>query len=129
MEGRGKVRMGWYPAAYVLFRRAVFVGVCEGVVLAGVVGRYGGEVCERVDDTFSAGRGDARGGCEDSKPTVTGVTNAAPAPSAAMPAESCCTGARAGADRGTLIVSGPIIVEHQVELTAQRDGMLDEGLF
>ena len=22
MEGRGKVRVGWYPAAYVLFRRA-----------------------------------------------------------------------------------------------------------
>ncbi|MGB9446236.1 MAG: hypothetical protein WBR26_14635, partial [Candidatus Acidiferrum sp.] len=58
-------------------------------------------------------------GCGDSKPMVTGVTNAAPAPvptpvKPALPVET---------DPG-LIVSGPIIVEHQVDVTAQRDGLL-----
>jgi membrane fusion protein (multidrug efflux system) len=60
-------------------------------------------------------------GCGDSKPMVTGVTNAAPGPAPtpvpikpAPPVE---------ADSG-LVVSGPIIVEHQVDVTAQRDGVL-----
>lgn len=62
--------------------------------------------------------------CSDEKPAATAVTNAAPLPVAvvksATPAET--------ADAG-LIVSGPIIVEHQVELTAQRDGVLEKILF
>jgi membrane fusion protein, multidrug efflux system len=60
-------------------------------------------------------------GCGDSKPVVTGVTNAAPAPTQtpnpakpAPPVEA----------ESTLVVSGPIIVEHQVDVTAQRDGVL-----
>ena len=67
------------------------------------------------------------GGCEDSKPTVTGITNAAPAPSAVMPAKVAPT-PEPVADTG-LIVSGPIIVEHQIELTAQRDGVLEKVFF
>jgi membrane fusion protein (multidrug efflux system) len=59
-------------------------------------------------------------GCGDSKPAAHAVTNAAstpsaPAPKTAPPMEAADTG---------LIVSGPIIVEHQVDITAQRDGVL-----
>lgn len=62
-------------------------------------------------------------GCGDNKPMVTGVTNAAPAPApiTAKPAPSV------EADAG-LVVSGPIIVEHQVDVTAQRDGVLQKVL-
>ncbi|HUN64452.1 MAG TPA: efflux RND transporter periplasmic adaptor subunit [Candidatus Sulfotelmatobacter sp.] len=63
--------------------------------------------------------------CGESKPMVTGVTNAASAPApaptpikAAPPVE---------ADPG-LVVTGPIIVEHQVDVTAQRDGVLQKIL-
>ncbi len=64
-------------------------------------------------------------GCGDSKPVAPAVTNAAPAstdiPSKiTLPAEA--------ADRA-LIVSGPIIVEHQVEMNAQRDGVLVKLFF
>jgi len=62
-------------------------------------------------------------GCGDSKPTAPAVTNAAstpPAPKAAVPLEAVDT---------ALIISGPIIVEHQVDITAQRDGMLAKIFF
>jgi RND family efflux transporter MFP subunit len=58
-------------------------------------------------------------GCGDTKPTAPAITNAAPAPApapkTALPLEAADT---------SLIVSGPIIVEHQVDVTAQRDGVL-----
>jgi RND family efflux transporter MFP subunit len=66
-------------------------------------------------------------GCEDSKPTVTGVTNAAPAP-APTPVVAKPETVKETANRG-LVVSGPIIVEHQVEITAQRDGVLEKVFF
>ena len=62
-------------------------------------------------------------GCGDTKTTAPAVTNAAstpPTPKAAVPVEAADTG---------LIVSGPIIVEHQVDITAQRDGVLAKILF
>jgi len=63
-------------------------------------------------------------GCDDTKTAAPGVTNAAAAPApaakAAPPVEA--------ADQG-LVVSGPIIVEHQVDLTAQRDGVLAKIFF
>ena len=63
-------------------------------------------------------------GCGDTKTAAPDVTNAAPspapAPKAAPPVEV--------ADPG-LVVSGPIIVEHQVDLTAQRDGVLAKIFF
>ena len=65
-------------------------------------------------------------GCGDGKTVVSGVTNAAPAPApitAAKPTPAADT-----PDKG-LIVSGPIIVEHQVDVTAQRDGVLAKILF
>jgi RND family efflux transporter MFP subunit len=58
-------------------------------------------------------------GCGDPRAAAPDVTNAAPvpapAPNASPPMEV--------ADPG-LVVSGPLIVEHQVDLTAQRDGVV-----
>jgi membrane fusion protein, multidrug efflux system len=65
-------------------------------------------------------------GCGDSKPTVAGVTNAAPAPTPIIAAKP--TPVADVPDTG-LIVSGPIIVEHQVDVTAQRDGVLAKIFF
>jgi membrane fusion protein (multidrug efflux system) len=62
-------------------------------------------------------------GCGDTKtiaPAVTNAASTAPAPKAAIPVEAADTG---------LIVSGPIIVEHQVDITAQRDGVLAKIFF
>jgi membrane fusion protein, multidrug efflux system len=64
-------------------------------------------------------------GCGDDKPSLSAAANAAPAPppvvaKPAPPAEP--------ADAG-LIVTGPIIVEHQVDITAQRDGVLEKVFF
>jgi membrane fusion protein, multidrug efflux system len=64
-------------------------------------------------------------GCGDSKPMVSGVTNAAPAP--ALAPTPVKPAPPVEADPG-LIISGPIIVEHQVDVTAQRDGVLEKIL-
>jgi len=63
-------------------------------------------------------------GCGDTKPIAPAVTNAAPAPTPAPKAVVAVDAADPG-----LIVSGPIIVEHQVDLTAQRDGVLQKVFF
>jgi membrane fusion protein (multidrug efflux system) len=65
------------------------------------------------------------GGCGGTKPTTPSVTNAkltptTPATKSAEPVEMAETG---------LVVSGPIIVEHQVDVTAQRDGVLAKIFF
>jgi RND family efflux transporter MFP subunit len=66
-------------------------------------------------------------GCGDTRPATPRVTNAAPAPTlhsapnpAPEPVEAVDT---------AIIVSGPIIVEHQVEMTAQRDGVVEKIFF
>jgi RND family efflux transporter MFP subunit len=66
-------------------------------------------------------------GCGDEKTSNGGVTNAAatPAPGQPKPAAPVVT---APAD-APLVVTGPIIVEHQVELTAQRDGVVKKIYF
>jgi RND family efflux transporter MFP subunit len=66
-------------------------------------------------------------GCGDSKSPVSGVTNAAPAP--APPPISAKPAPAVETPDQPLIVSGPIIVEHQVDVTAQRDGVLEKLLF
>ncbi len=63
--------------------------------------------------------------CGDSKPIVSAVTNAASAP---PPVPAKPLPLTEGADTG-LVVSGPIIVEHEVEVTAQRDGVLAKLYF
>jgi len=67
-------------------------------------------------------------GCGGDEKTSPSVTNAATAPAlapvpVAVPHPSTETG-EAG-----LVVSGPIIVEHQVEMTAQRDGIVEKIYF
>ncbi|MFI5092909.1 MAG: efflux RND transporter periplasmic adaptor subunit [Candidatus Acidiferrum sp.] len=57
-------------------------------------------------------------GCGDtsgSAPAVTNVAGAAPTSKVTQPAEAVDTG---------VVVSGPMIVEHQVDVMAQRDGVL-----
>jgi membrane fusion protein, multidrug efflux system len=61
-------------------------------------------------------------GCSDSKPDST-VTNAAPVPPPAVLAKPAPL--PEPVDTG-LVVSGPIIVEHQVEILAQREGVLEK---
>lgn len=63
-------------------------------------------------------------GCGDSAPTTPGVTNAAnslTANPAVAPAKLAASAEPADAFAA---VSGPIIVEHQVEMTAQHDGIV-----
>jgi RND family efflux transporter MFP subunit len=68
-------------------------------------------------------------GCGGEKPPVGGVTNAA-APPTEIPAQPK-QAARSASEAGNagLSVSGPIIVEHEVELAAQRDGILEKLYF
>lgn len=68
-------------------------------------------------------------GCGDEKAPGGAVTNAA-APPAAVPAQPkhAAPAANDGGNAG-FSVSGPIIVEHEVELTAQRDGILQKIYF
>ena len=63
-------------------------------------------------------------GCGDEKGPVSGVANAA-APVQPQPATPKAT----EPGNASLSVSGPIIVEHQVDLTAQRDGILEKIYF
>lgn len=65
-------------------------------------------------------------GCGDNKTAAPTVTNAAPVPA---PAPAVKTVPSMEAVDSGLVVSGPIIVEHQVELTAQRDGVLAKIYF
>ena len=64
-------------------------------------------------------------GCGNTKPVTPAVTNAAAAPA---PHSTIATAPAEAADTA-VTVSGPIIVEHQVEMTAQRDGLVQEIFF
>jgi len=65
-------------------------------------------------------------GCGDSKISAPDATNAAAVP---VPVPATRTAPLVEAADTGLIVSGPIIVEHQVDLTAQRDGVLAKIYF
>jgi membrane fusion protein (multidrug efflux system) len=67
-------------------------------------------------------------GCGDEKGPVSGVANAA-APAAAPVQPRPVTPKASEPGNTTLSVSGPIIVEHQVDLTAQRDGLVEKIYF
>src|SRR5215813_5300627 len=67
-------------------------------------------------------------GCGDEKSPVGAVTNAA-APVAAPAQPKPVVPAVSEPADASLTVSGPIIVEHQVELSAQRDGVLQKIYF
>ncbi len=57
-------------------------------------------------------------GCSDTKPSAPAVANAV------SPVSSAKTAQMPDATDAALIASGPLIVEHQVDITAQRDGVL-----
>jgi RND family efflux transporter MFP subunit len=59
-------------------------------------------------------------GCGPDKPAAEGATNAATAATSAATSDRAST---ASADP-EVVVTGPIIVEHEVDLTAQRDGVV-----
>lgn len=66
-------------------------------------------------------------GCGDSAPSSPAVTNAAPAATPhAAPAPSKAVTPAEPADADSTVVSGPIIVEHQVEITAQHEGVVQK---
>ena len=64
-------------------------------------------------------------GCRDSKSETSAATNARPVP-ATTAAPALAAPPPAEATDTSVVVSGPIIVEHQVEVTAQREGMIDK---
>jgi RND family efflux transporter MFP subunit len=67
-------------------------------------------------------------GCGDEKTPAGSVTNAAaPAAAPMLPKPAASKASELG--DAPLAVSGPIIVEHEVELTAQRDGILEKLYF
>ena len=59
-------------------------------------------------------------GCSDEK----AETAASPAPAAASPAAAAPTAAPSPANPDELLITGPLIVEHQVDVTALRDGVV-----
>jgi len=63
-------------------------------------------------------------GCGDEKATVGAVTNAAGPPAPMQPKHGVPKSTEPG--DVALSVSGPIIVEHEVDLTAQRDGLVEK---
>lgn len=67
-------------------------------------------------------------GCGDDKAPSGSVTNAAAPTPAIVPAKPAASATSEPVD-APLVVSGPIIVEHQVDLTAQRDGVLQKIYF
>jgi RND family efflux transporter MFP subunit len=73
---------------------------------------------------FAFGAALLAGGCGGTEPVASAVSNATTSPATASkvapPVEAADT---------SFVVSGPIIVEHQVEITAQRDGFLTKVLF
>ena len=64
-------------------------------------------------------------GCGDSKSETSAAITAKPAPAAPAAPAAAAPPTPEAADT-SVVVSGPIIVEHQVEITAQREGLIDK---
>ena len=80
-----------------------------------------------------AGAALAAAGCGETK-SPAGEVNAAPAPASSAPASASTANAPAQTASATetdksIVVSGPIIVEHQVDVTAQHEGVIAKILF
>ena len=60
-------------------------------------------------------------GCGDAKPET---PIAAPAQASGIPSETPARSAGSGSSLEGLAITGPLIVEHQVDVTAQRDGLV-----
>ena len=63
-------------------------------------------------------------GCSDSNSGTSAATNTTPVPAA--PAAPALATPPAEAAETSVTITGPIIVEHQVEIAAQRDGIIDK---
>ena len=68
-------------------------------------------------------------GCRETNPGTPAVTNAAAAPASPAAPVVAAPAPAAETAENYINVSGPIIVEHQVDLTAQRDGILSKIFF
>jgi multidrug efflux pump subunit AcrA (membrane-fusion protein) len=66
-------------------------------------------------------------GCSDEKPLPPSTTNAATSASATD--STAASVSPADTRTSTLVVTGPIIVEHQLDLAAQRDGVVAKIFF
>ena len=81
-----------------------------------------------------AGAALAAAGCGETK-SPSGEVNAAPAPASSAPASASAASApvlSASASETldkSFVVSGPIIVEHQVDITAEHEGVIAKILF
>ena len=70
-------------------------------------------------------------GCSDDRavaPSTTNAASTAPASAPAPVASPVPSPSPADAPNSSLVVTGPIIVEHQLDLTAQRDGIVTKLL-
>jgi RND family efflux transporter MFP subunit len=70
-------------------------------------------------------------GCSDDRavaPSTTNAASTAPASAPAPVASPATSPSPADASNASLVVTGPIIVEHQLDLTAQRDGVVTKLL-
>jgi RND family efflux transporter MFP subunit len=67
--------------------------------------------------------------CGGDSKTAPNVTNAASAPASAPTPAAATRPAVANTTDTAFVVTGPIIVEHQVEMTAQRDGIVEKIYF
>ncbi|HUL17432.1 MAG TPA: efflux RND transporter periplasmic adaptor subunit [Terriglobales bacterium] len=65
-------------------------------------------------------------GCGETKPAMPDVTSAAPAP---LPTQAAPDPPPGEKSNPSIVVSGPIIVEHEVEIRAQRDGIVQKIFF
>ncbi len=84
----------------------------------------------RIQIVLAAGTFLIAGGCGDEKPLAPATTNAATStPSASAANAAPVSAPPADARDSTLVVTGPIIVEHQLDLAAQRDGIVTKILF
>jgi RND family efflux transporter MFP subunit len=68
-------------------------------------------------------------GCGDGSSSTSSVANAAAPPAAAPTAKPAALVSPVPDSDAALNVTGPIIVEHQVDVTAQRDGVLSQLFF
>src|SRR3974390_2442880 len=115
------------PRGVCVFPAAVPLVIRKDLVLAGVVRRVWRRGMRGLPMVYVLGIALAGAGCGDSAPVSPTVTNAAnppaviPTPAPSRPAPSA-----EPADSNSNIVSGPIIVEHQVEMTAQHEGIVDK---
>ncbi|MGA9497417.1 MAG: efflux RND transporter periplasmic adaptor subunit, partial [Terriglobales bacterium] len=144
MQGRGKISVGWHPIGYVLFR-SPFMWIYSKIW--SWFGWYTTVEDDSGEGQWSDGRlarpakqasamtnlktaakflltpaltlAFLQLGCGDSRPAE---VKAAPRPSATVPTPA----APVSSDREPFFVaSGPLIVEHQVDVATQRDGIVD----